>query len=231
MMRLTRLRLVFVCVVTCGALANSAKATVVSFTSSAAFNAALTGSSVIVEQYATGTNGQIITNGGSFDGLTYNFTAGPLGTLTGGIITNEFNSFSGLSAAGNQSTGQQFFFGGDQVTVVFPAPITAVGVFFNVNLGSGNYDLISPVGPVVTGSGVYDTRTFVFDGITSTIPFSSITLASENASLGSYNIPEIEFAPVPEPATLTLLLTALLGLAPVALTRRWLQKKKISAPV
>ena len=111
------------------------------------------------------------------------------------------------------------FNGGDQVTVAFPAPITAVGVFFNVNLDPGNYDLATPVGSVVTGSAVYDTRTFVFAGITSTIPFSSITLASENALLGSYNIPEIEFAPVPEPTTLTLLLTALL-IAPVALTRK-----------
>jgi len=207
-------------VVTCGAFANPANATVASFTSSAPFSAAIAGSSVIVEQYATGTNGQVIANGASFDGLTYEFTAGPLGTLTGGIITNEFNSFSGLSAAGSQSTGQRFFFGGDQVTIVFAAPIAAVGVFFNVNLDSGNYDLVTPVGSVVTGSAVYDTLTFVFDGITSTIPFSSITLVSENTSLGSYNIPEIEFAPVPEPATLTLLLSALVSLVPVALTRR-----------
>jgi hypothetical protein len=214
--------LVFACLLMYGALLNSADATVVSFTNSAAFNAAAAVGTVIVEQYATGTNGQTIANGGSFDGLTYNFAAGPLGTLTSGIITNEFNSFSGLSAAGNQSTGQHFFFGGDQVIVEFPAPITAVGMFFNVNLNSGNYDLITPVGNVVTGSIVYDTRTFVFDGITSTIPFSSITLVSENASLGSYNIPEIEFAPVPEPSTLTLLLTALFGLASIALTRKWL---------
>lgn len=221
-MRLTRLRFVFPCALTCGALVNSANATVVAFTNSAAFDAAIAGSPVVVEQYGTGTNGQIIANGGSFDGLTYNFTSGPLGTLTGGIITNEFNSFSGLSAAGNQSTGQNFFFGGDQVTVSFPTPTTAVGVFFNVNLHSGNYDLVTAVGRIVTGSAVYDTGTFVFDGITSTIPFSSVTLASENASLGSYNIPAIEFALVPEPATLTLLLTALLSLGPVAFMRKWL---------
>ena len=142
-MRLTPLGLLFAWVLTCGTFASLANATVVSFTSSAAFNAAIAGRSVIVEQYANGTNGQTIANGGSFDGLTYNFTAGPLGTLTGGIITNEFNSFSGLSAAGNQSTGQHFFFGSDQVSVAFPAPITAVGVFFNVNLDSGNYDLVT----------------------------------------------------------------------------------------
>src|SRR5690348_13208072 len=60
MMRLTPPGLVFACVVTCGAFANPANATVASFTSSAAFSAAIAGSSVIVEQYATGTNGQVI---------------------------------------------------------------------------------------------------------------------------------------------------------------------------
>src|SRR5205085_63486 len=126
-MRPTALGLAFACLLTYDAFVNSADATVVSFTNSAGFNAAVVGGTVIVEQYATGTNGQTIANGGNFDGLTYNFAAGPLGTLAGGIITNEFNSFSGLSAAGNQSTGQHFFFGGDQVTVVFPAPITDAG--------------------------------------------------------------------------------------------------------
>jgi hypothetical protein len=92
-----------------------------------------------------GTNGQSIATAGTFDGLTYNFTAGPeLGTLTGGIITSEFNSFSGLSAAGNQSTGQHFFFGGDQVTVIFPTPVTAVGVFFNVNPIRGTTTSLPP---------------------------------------------------------------------------------------
>ena len=84
-MRRTALGLAFACLLTYGAFPNWADATVVSFTDSAAFNAALAGSAVIVEQYATAANAQTIANGGSFDGLTYNFAAGPLGTLTGGI--------------------------------------------------------------------------------------------------------------------------------------------------
>jgi hypothetical protein len=151
---------------------------------------------------SSGTAGQTISNPGTFGGLTYNF-GGP--TLVGGIITNQFNSFSGLSLGGHQSGGAQFFFGGDSVTVTFATPVNAVGVFFNVNLNSGNYDMNTPVGSAITGSASYDTATFVFDGITSTTPFSTITLVSGNTSLGSYNIPEIEFAstttvpPVPLP--------------------------------
>ncbi len=88
-----------------------ATASVTTFTSSAAFNAATSG--LTAETYATGTNGQTIANGGQFDTLTYNFSTGtdPFATLLGGIITNEFNSFSGLSLGGQQSTGQHFFFG------------------------------------------------------------------------------------------------------------------------
>jgi hypothetical protein len=186
-------------------LMQPASATVVDFTSSAAFAAATSGDSVKVEQYASGTAGQTIANGGTFNGLTYTFAAGPLGTLTGGIITDQFNSFSGLSLGGNQSGGDQFFFGGDSVTVTFAAPVKAFGAFFNVNANSGKYDLNTSVGNVSTDSAAFDTRTFVFDGITSTTAFSSITLRSEDTAVGSFNIPEIEFvAATPLPAALPL---------------------------
>lgn len=202
------------CFVTCG----QAVALTTTFTSSAAFSAATAGDVLTVEQYASGTAGQTIGNGGSFNGLTYNFIAGPSGTLSGGIITDQFNSFSGLSLGGDQSGAAQFFFGGDSFTVTFPVPIKAVGIFFNVNANSGNFDVNTPVGNVSTGSAVYDTSTFVFAGLVSTDAFSTITVFSEDAALGSYNIPEIEFAPTPLPATLPLFATGLAGLG--WLTRR-----------
>lgn len=183
------------------------------FTSSSAFDAATSGDTFTKEQYSSGTAGELINGGTVFDGLTYSFTARPSGTLLGGIITNKFNSFSGLSLGGNQSGGDQFFFGGDSFTVTFPKAIKAVGVFFNVNANSGNYDVNSSVGTASTGSTSYDTKTFVFDGIVSTTPFTSITVTSDNASLGSFNIPEIEFsAAVPEPATWAMLLFGFLGI-------------------
>jgi hypothetical protein len=191
-----------------------ATASVMTFTSSAAFNAATSG--LTAETYATGTNGQTIANGGHFNTLTYNFSTGTntFATLSGGIITNLFNSFSGLSLGGQQSTGQDFFFGGNSVTDTFPTPVLDVGVFFNVNQNSGTFTLTASVGSVSTNSTTFDTSTFVFDAIVSTTPFNSVTFASTNVSLGSFNIPEIEFGPAatPEPATFVLLVTALAGL-------------------
>ena len=51
-----------------------ATASVMTFTSSTAFNAVASG--LTAETYATGTNGQAIANGGQFNTLTYNFSTG-----------------------------------------------------------------------------------------------------------------------------------------------------------
>jgi hypothetical protein len=191
-----------------GATLSPALAGVQTFTSSAAFDAAIAGSTTTIENYSSGTAGQTIANGGTFNGNTY--TVAGTGLL-GSIITSQFNSFSGLSLGGNESDGTQFFFGGDSVTVTFAAPVKAVGVFFNVNPSSGNYTLDAGTGSVSTGSATFDTKTFVFDGINSTVAFTSVTFFSTDTSLGSFNIPEIVTA-APEPTSLAILGVTLAGI-------------------
>ncbi|WP_145952228.1 PEP-CTERM sorting domain-containing protein [Paludisphaera borealis] len=166
----------------------------------------------------------MINAGDSFNGLTYSaFTAGPSGTLLGGDITSLYNSFSGLSLGGRQSGGAQFFFGGDSFTVTFATPVNAFGIFFNVNPNSGNYGISTSVGNAVTGSASYDTSTFVFAGLISTTSFSSATIYSTDARLGSYNIPEIVTASapaVPEPSALVMGLLGMVSMGGAVLRSR-----------
>ncbi len=181
---------------------------ILTFTSSAAFNTALNGAPTTVSNYGTSTAGTVIAPGTTLEGITYSsFTL--LGSSTqSGFISNQFNSFSGLSFGADESNGAaQFFFDGDSFTADF-APSFAIGVFFNVNANSGTYRIATSVGDASTGSGSYDTSTFVFAGLISTTPFTSATISSDSGGAGtaSYNIPEIVLSSafVPEPATITI---------------------------
>ncbi len=208
------------------ALAQPAHAGVVTYTASAAFQAAITGYSTSVEDYGTLTAGTSINAGDTIHGLTYSaFTPGPLGTLGGGIVTNQFNSFTGLSLGGRQSNGAQYFYGGDSVTVTFASPVNAFGIFFNVNADSGDYGFTSVVGAATTGSSAFDTSSFVFAGLVSTdATFTSVTFGSSDTNVGSYNVPEIltatVTAAVPEPSSLLLSGSALAALIACGLRRR-----------
>jgi hypothetical protein len=181
---------------------------VVTYTSSAAFQAALTGAPTLVENYGTFTAGDLILPGSTFHSITYtNFNLGASSTQDG-IVSNQFNSFSGLSLGANQSNGAaQFFFDGNSFDISF-ASTFAIGVFFNVNANSGTYGIVTPVGGASTGSASYDTSTFVFAGLISTTPFTSAEISSNSGGNGtaSYNIPEMILAPasVPEPAAIAL---------------------------
>lgn len=186
---------------------SAALASTVTYTSSTAFEAALTGAPTLVENYGTFTADQLIAGGSTYDGITY--TSFNLGSSTTqeGIISNQFNSFSGLSLGADQNNGAaQFFFDGNSFDISF-ASTYAIGVFFNVNKNSGTFGVDTSVGDASTGSASYDTSTFVFAGLISTTPFTSAEIFSTSGGSGtaSYNIPELILAQTstPEPAART----------------------------
>lgn len=196
-----------------------ASAGTVSYTSSAAFEAAT--SVDFTENYGSFSNGQIVTPGFSQDGVTYSGFVLTQGA-TNLDITNLYNSFSGLSlGADHTSLGSSdtYFFGGEGATLTFSAPVFAFGMFFNANLNSGAYGFSTSAGSASTGSGSYDTGTFVFAGIVSTTPFSSISFLSDGTN-AVYNVPELLATTAsPEPSTLASSLAGLLLLAGAYLRR------------
>jgi hypothetical protein len=100
------------------------EAATVSYTSSVAFQTALTGQTVVTEGYESPAVNSTIANGGTLNGLTYSFSNGEAGR-----IDNTFNRFGAGSLASSGPGG--FFFEGDSITVSFGAAITAFGIFFN----------------------------------------------------------------------------------------------------
>jgi hypothetical protein len=201
---------------------SQALASIVTYTSSAAFQAALAGSSPVVEDYSSLSAGTLINPGFTLNGITYSaFNLQGLGTQ--GVISNQFNSFSGVSLGAWQSGGAaQFFFDANSFDISF-APVFAIGVFFNVNANSGTFGIHTSVGDATSGSASYDTSTFVFAGLISTTAFTSANIFSDSGGAGtaSYNIPEmiLSEATAPEPASMTV--TALgAGLIAVFLRRR-----------
>lgn len=197
---------------------------IVTYTNSASFLSALGGAPTLVEQYGTSSAGTVIAPGTTLDGITYT-SFNLIGSSTqAGFISNQFNSFSGLSLGADESNGlAQFFFDADSFSISF-APAFAIGVFFNVNANSGQFQISTPVGNAITGSASYDTSTFVFAGLISDSPFTTATISSTSGGNGtaSFNIPEIALSQtsVPEPATFMAGSLGILLLAALRLRRR-----------
>jgi hypothetical protein len=190
----------------------AASATVTAYTSSAAFAAATHGTTA--ETYGAYAPGTLIADGGTLGALTYTFaTASGLG----GVITDDYNAFTGNSLAAKQVAGplsdSDYFYNDESFTVVFPTAVTAAGFFSNTN----NPVTLSISGPgtVSNAATVYDTNTFDFLGVTSTAAFTSVTFTSS-----TYNIPEIEYGTsnaVPEPTAWAMML---MGFGLVGVTAR-----------
>jgi hypothetical protein len=213
-----------------GLLAPLAAASTVTYTSSAAFQAATNIN--LLENYGTLTDGQLISSGSTVDGFTYSGFV-----LTDGStdldITSLYHSLSGLdlgadhTASGSANT---YFMGDEGATITFSSPVNAFGIFFDMDLNAADsYGFTDSNGDSVSvGGGSYDTsaNTFVFAGLTSTRPFTSITFSSKGGD-ADYVIPEFEAnaicekaSAVPEPASAQLLLTGIALLAGRVLARR-----------
>jgi hypothetical protein len=107
------------------------------FRDSGAFTAALNGRDPVVEGFENAPFGTLIPDGSEFGGLTWHFTA--LTEHQGGLVANTYwiidtqGLFLERDGAEGPGAGD-YFYPGESVTVLFPEPITAVGMFFNVGV-------------------------------------------------------------------------------------------------
>ncbi len=164
-------------------------AATITFTNSAAFNAALTAVPMTVEGYETYPVNSTISNGTLLNGVTY--VAFPTGT--DGRIDNTFNRIGNQSLALERPGLGDFFFPGDALSLSFSSPVFAVGIFFNVSISPANsLSIATPVGTASTGGPIYDMSTLYFAGLISDVSFTSATIGSSLTSSG-YNLDNLTF--------------------------------------
>lgn len=199
------------------------------FTHSADFLAALGGAPLVTETYESLPLNSLIAAGSTVGQFTYSsFPAGVQGR-----VDNIYNHIGAQSLAADRPANPElnFFLAGENFSVAFSTPATAVGIFFNANPTPGNSDLFiaTPVGLAGTGGPAsnYDFSTFFFAGLISDTPFSSAVIGSFGAGQGSsFNVDNLSVSPVPEPATLLLFGTTAAGLG----LARWRQRRRKQQP-
>ncbi len=207
-----------VCAIAITSWMGTARADVVTYTSSADFFAALGDTPIVIEDYESYDLEMTIPSGTELNGVTY--TSWP--TEFGGLIGDAFANLDsqGLYVERDGLPGQgdgDFFFNPESFTAQFSTSVTAVGMFFNVVASddvSGYMFINTPVGQASTGGSTPDTGTFFFAGLISTDPFNGAVIGSTADAPSGWNADNLIMAPIPEPTALACLLVGL-GIASV----------------
>ena len=187
-------------------------ASTTTYSSRAAFYTANPG--VTVEGWDGLASGTLIT---VLNGITYTTNDGTA------LVTDAFLSLSPPNTLGENVNG--FFLASDTMTFSFPSPITAFGISMNTfDTSTGGYTATDNLGNVI-GS-FFDPfpgfGTGEFVGYTSTVPFSSVTIAAPGGF--AYTLDDLAYggaSTVPEPSSLFLLGSGVFGLAGM-LRRKWM---------
>jgi hypothetical protein len=127
------------------------------------------------------------------------------------VVSQIFETTSGSNYLGVNDGGLEVFLPGDVITLSFDSPITALSLDFISSPGTpgGVFGISTPFGSAVSD---FLPTMILSDGgevflvsFSSIDPFSQVDLTSASEDLYSYNVDDITFSIVPEPATIFLL--------------------------
>jgi hypothetical protein len=185
--------------------AHRAQSAFTPYNDSASFFAALVNDFVVQETYESEDVSTLIPDGGTLNGLTYDFPEG----LEGRIDDTFANLGSrGLAAErdgipGAEPDGFDFFFPGDSITISLPVFTRAFGAFISSAVtDSVDYSIsVAGQGSVPT-NGMYDADVapapFYFVGLISDTAFTQATISAALTAGGGYTVDNVTYV-VPGP--------------------------------
>ena len=218
------LRIVLLVLALAALAALPAVAGTVAFTTLASFQSATSG--LTTENFDAAIAPFPIANGGTYGALKFNYAInGGSGQLE---IVNLFPTTSSPNYLGSDDPATGAFFASDSLTITLSHPVSAFGLYI---VGSGGYLANTFTLTTIPGTAqnsatpdvVIDTAGDVayFVGITSTSAFSSATIAlTTPGNIGDgplWNVDDVTWGKsnsfVPEPGTMLLIATSLVGVA------------------
>lgn len=190
-----------------------------SYTSSSAFNTAISGMSATTANFDSDTVGNVA-NGSTVDGITLSY-APSFGAESLAIVSTSdyFDTTSEPNYLGSSDPTTAAFFPGDSVSMSFASPVNALGMFIiGGPYSDGDFTLASSTATALSSSALEETLgdggQVIFLGISSTSSFSSATITLSSSAGELWNLDDITSAvgstttpppPMPEPSSLALL--------------------------